>query len=76
MPLKEGDFMAERKRDTAFERHNNYNRENYDRVNIMVPKGRREVWKEFAAKHGLSMNALVNQSVEEKIESDSENQNP
>ena len=55
---------------------NKYMRENYDRVNIMVPKGRREVWKEFAAKHGLSMNALVNQSVEEKIESDSENQNP
>ena len=63
-----------RKKDTNFEYHNNFNRKNYDRVNIMVPKGRREVWKSFAAGHGMSVNALVNQAVESKIESENQNQ--
>lgn len=46
---------------------NDYNRDRYDRVNIMIPKGRRQVWKTVAAAMGLSMNSLVNRSVEEKI---------
>lgn len=63
-----GDGVMEPKE--RFDQINDYNRRAYDRVNIMAPKGKREIWKAAAAKLGLSMNSLVNLAVDEKIESE------
>jgi hypothetical protein len=35
-----------------------YHKENYDRINLLVPKGLRAVYKEEAAKRGLSISKL------------------
>lgn len=38
----------------------NYSRENYDRIQLVTPKGTRERLKTIADKRGLSVNALLN----------------
>ena len=42
---------------------NDYNKENYDKIAIMVPKGERETWKAEAKKRGLSVSEMVRRAV-------------
>lgn len=44
-----------------------YNKKAYDRINIIVKKGQREVIKEFAAKQGKSLNRFVLDAVEAEM---------
>ena len=50
-----------------------YNKERYDQLTVRIPKGRKQVWKKYADKHGMSVSALVNQCVENEIENENEN---
>lgn len=45
-------------------------KENYDRVSVNVPKGRREVWKAAASAEGKSLNAFITDIIESYIASD------
>lgn len=45
-----------------------YVREKYDRINITVPKGRKEVIQDHADAVGQSLNAYVVQAVDERVE--------
>jgi len=47
-----------------------YVRDKYDRINITVPKGHKEVIQDRAAAIGQSINAYVVQSVDERMERD------
>ena len=38
----------------------NYNREQYDRISLYVPKGMKEELKKILDNKGLSVNALIN----------------
>lgn len=38
---------------------NKYNAINYDRVGLMLPKGKAEEWKALAKAEGLSLNAFI-----------------
>ena len=46
-------------------------RENYDRVNVNMPKGKKEVAKNHAAAQGESLNAFINRAINETMERDS-----
>lgn len=65
-PLPEGaDYMAERKNSEARIRANNkYNEKAYDRINIAVPKGKKDVIKAYAEARGESVNAFVNEAID------------
>lgn len=41
-----------------------YNKKAYDRIDVIVPKGKRAVIKAFAAVHGISVNKLVNDAID------------
>lgn len=43
-----------------------FERENYDRVVILLPKGKRQILKDYAAKRGESVTQLVISTLEEK----------
>lgn len=43
---------------------NEYNKENYDKVTIMIPKGEKEMWKAFAKAQGISMSEMVRRAVD------------
>lgn len=44
-----------------------YNKKAYDRINIIVPKGQRQVIKDFAAKCGKSLNRFVCDAIAEQM---------
>lgn len=47
-----------------------YTRENYDRINVTVPKGQRKEIKTHAEKHGESVNTFIRRAIDETIERD------
>ena len=46
---------------------NKYIANNYDRINITLPIGQKDVWKKAAEKNGLSLNDFIRKCVAEKI---------
>ena len=51
---------------------NKYVRENYDRVNVNMPKGKKEKIQEQAALCGMSVNAFINAAIDEKLSREAE----
>lgn len=49
------------------EYQNEYNREKYDRISLMVPKGKRDIIKARAKANGQSVNEFINIAIEEKL---------
>ena len=56
--------MAERKAKWQ----NDYIARTYDRVNLTMPKGRKEVIQAKADAHGESVNAYINKAIEQRME--------
>ena len=49
---------------------NKYVKENYDRINVTMPKGKKEDIQAHAPQHGLSVTAFINAAIDEKIARD------
>ena len=50
---------------------NDYIAKNYDRINLTVPKGQKEVLKAHADKHDKgSVNAFINRAIDNQIKQD------
>ncbi len=49
---------------------NKYVKNNYDRINVTFPKGRKDEIKSHAAEHGESVNAFINRAINETMERD------
>lgn len=47
---------------------NKYMKENYDRINLLLPKGKKAVIQDFAASHGESVNGFINRAIDEAME--------
>ena len=48
-----------------------YNKKTYDRINIIVKKGQRQIIKDFAASQGKSLNRFVLDAIEYQMQSNS-----
>lgn len=44
-----------------------HNKKAYDRINIIVKKGQREIIKQYAAKQGKSLNRFVLDAIEKEM---------
>ena len=44
-----------------------YNKKTYDRIEIFVRKGKKQVIKEFAQKQGKSTNRFINDAIEKAM---------
>lgn len=51
-----------------------YNRKNYDRINIVVPKGQRQVIKDFATSQGKSLNRFICDAIQGQMNKKSKNE--
>lgn len=49
-----------------------YNKKTYDRINIIVHKGQRQLIKDFAAKQGKSLNRFICDLIEAEMNRDKE----
>ena len=47
---------------------NKYMKTNYDRINLTMPKGRKDEIKAHASARGESVNAFINRAIEETME--------
>ena len=47
-----------------------YNEKAYDRINIVVPKGRKAELQEHAQQRGESLNGFVNRAIDHEVERD------
>ena len=54
---------------------NKYMKENYDRVNLVMPKGRKDTVKAHAEKNGESLNGFINRAIDEAIQRDEQADN-
>ena len=45
-----------------------YNKKTYDRINIIVKKGQRQVIKDFAANQGKSLNRFICDAIEYQMD--------
>ena len=52
------------------ERQNKWQKENTDRINFTMPKGRKEEIKKCAERAGISASEWINQAICEKMERD------
>lgn len=55
---------------------NTWQKENVDRVNLTMPKGRKEELKAHAAARGESLNGFINRAIEETVERDNAASDP
>lgn len=44
-----------------------YNKKAYDRINIVVPKGKRQIIKDYAASQGKSLNRFICELIESEM---------
>lgn len=49
---------------------NKYMAANYDRINLTVAKGRKDIIKAHADAHGESVNGFINRAIDEAMERD------
>ena len=47
---------------------NKYVKKNYDRINVTMPKGQKEVIRAHAEARGESVNGFINRAIEETME--------
>lgn len=47
--------------------NNAFNAKKYDRITIMLPKGKQPIVKEHASARGESVNAFVNRAIDEAL---------
>lgn len=51
--------------------NNQFNAQAYDRINLTVPKGKRQEIREYAEKRGESVNGYINRLIEEDMRKNS-----
>ena len=59
--------MAYKDKKVAFQKVNEYQKENYDRITVMASKGSKEKWRQAAAVKDMSLSSFVMDCVEKEI---------
>lgn len=52
---------------------NKYMKENYDRINLTMPKGKKDIVQAHAAQYEESVNAFINRAIDETLQRDKRN---
>jgi len=60
--------MAYKEKSSAIKYNNDYNKKAYDRISLMVPKGKKELIQQKANECGESANAFINRAIDKLIE--------
>lgn len=63
--------MPDKVKSTNYKRK--FNSENYDRIELTVKKGKKEIFKNHAANCGETLNGFINRAMTETMERDEEN---
>lgn len=61
-------MSAEEKVFNQISYQNSYNKEKYDRISLMIPKGEKDRIKTAAAAAGESVNEFINKAIKQRID--------
>ena len=64
--------MAYKDKANAIKYNNSFIKEAYDRINLTVPKGKKDIIKSHAEQQGESTNAFINRAINETMRRDNE----
>lgn len=67
--------MAYKKTERLIKYNNNFNKDNYDRISLMVAKGKKEIIQAKAKENAESVNAFINKAVDFLISGERTGQN-
>ena len=70
LPRKEKAMAVSKSQQNAVHK---YVKANYDRIELTVPKGRKDTIKAHAGARGESVNSFIGRAIDETMERDSEN---
>lgn len=59
--------MAYANKNEQMKYQNNYNKQKYDSIRVVVPKGKKVEYKALAEKHGMKLNTFINKLLEERL---------
>ena len=62
--------MSDDKKFDKIAYNNSFNAKKYDRINLMVDKGKKEKIREHAEKRGEKVNSFINRAIDETMERD------
>lgn len=62
--------MAYKDKANTIKYNNEFNRQAYDRVSLILPKGTKEEIKEHAESRGESLNSFIKRAIENQIQLD------
>ena len=60
--------MAYKKTERLIKYNNEFNKSKYDRISLMLPKGKKEILQAAAGKTGESVNGLINRLIDAELE--------
>lgn len=60
--------MAYKEKSKMYENNNRYINNTFDRINLTVPKGRKEIIKRVAEQNGESVNGFINRLIELELQ--------
>lgn len=61
--------MAYKDKSTAIKYNNEFNKKAYDRINLTVPKGKKDIIQNVAQANGESVNAFINRLIDNELAS-------
>lgn len=59
--------MPYNKTDKLIKYNNQYNKDNYDRISLMLPKGSKKILSELTKKRGEKMNTLIRRAIDREL---------
>ena len=65
--------MAYKEKADAIKYNNAYISRSYDRINLLVPKGQKEIMKRYAESRGETVNSMINRLIDAELATISDN---
>ena len=60
--------MSYKKTDKLIKYNNEYNKQNYDRISLMLPKGKKKLIQQAAKVQGISTNQFINAQIDKQLD--------
>ena len=60
--------MSYKKTNKLIKYNNEYNKQNYDRISLMLPKGKKALIQQAAKVQGISTNQFINAQIDKQLD--------
>lgn len=65
--ISEKALKALERQEKQYKRQNEFSKQNYDRISVVIPKGKKDTIKEYANRKGMSLNEYIQKAIEKQM---------